>query len=113
MISVQQAEKGLMRYIDSEIMPKLTGWRKVGMGAYIALIARNGRSLIAKYKDHPAVAVLNVTDGESIDIDAVYNAILPYAGEAIKIDIPAIGEISLNREDIDKIYRYMKGDAEQ
>lgn len=57
--------------------------------------------------------MLNVTDGENIDIDAVYNAVLPYADDAIKIDIPAIGEISLNREDIDKIYRYMKGDAEQ
>ena len=102
-----------MRYIDSEIMPKLTGWRKVGMGAYIALAARNAGGLITKYKDHLAVAVLNVTDGENIDIDAVYNAVLPYAGDAIKIDIPAIGEISLNREDIDKIYRYMKGDAEQ
>lgn len=102
-----------MRYIDSEIMPKLTGWRKVGMGAYIALAARNAGGLITKYKDHPAVAVLNVTDGENIDIDAVYNAVLPYADDAIKIDIPTIGEISLNREDIDKIYRYMKGDAEQ
>ena len=59
------------------------------------------------------MAVLNVTDGENIDIDAVYNAVLPYADDAIKIDIPTIGEISLNREDIDKIYRYMKGDAEQ
>lgn len=57
--------------------------------------------------------MLNVTDGENIDIDAVYNAVLPYADDAIKIDIPAIGEISLNREDIDKIYRYMKRDAEQ
>lgn len=108
MISIQQAEQGITRFIDSEIMPKLSGWRKVGMGAYIALITRNCSNLISAYKGHPAIAALNIIEGDYIDIDAVYNALLPQMQEQITLEIPVIGSLTLGRADLDKLYSYIR-----
>ncbi len=108
MITIQQVEQGITRFIDGEIMPKLTGWRKVGMGVYIALITRNCSNLISTYKDHPAIVVLNIIEGDYIDIDAVYNALLRQMAEPINIEIPVIGALTLDRADLDKLYSYMR-----
>lgn len=110
MITITQAQAGLMRYIDAEILPHLTGAKKIGAGIYVALAARNFPGVIEKVKQHPAVAVLGVVDGEMIDIDAVYNAAMPLFAERQKVTIPAIGDITFDQSDVEKLYRYMKGD---
>lgn len=110
MITIAQAQNGLMRYIDAEILPHLTGAKKIGAGIYVALAARNLPAAIERYKTHPAIAVLGLFDGENIDIDAAYNAAMPLFTERQKVTIPAIGDITFDQSDVEKLYRYMRGE---
>ena len=110
MISIQQAQNGLYKYIDMEMLPHLTGFKKIGLSAYASLSANNVRELITKYKDHPAMSVTHLVDENcNIDIESLYNAIAPQFTERQKLNIPLIGEFVFSREDIDKIYNYMRG----
>lgn len=111
MVTMQQAQQGILKYIDMEIMPHLSGLKKVGLGAYVALAAKNTTGIVEKYKSHPAVEVLGVIDGENnVDIDRLYQATAPMFadGQKVTLTIPLIGELRLDREDVEKLYRYMR-----
>ena len=64
MVTMQQVKTGLVRYIDTDVLPHLTGIKKLGLGVYTALAANNVVGLIEKYREHPAVAVLDVIDAD-------------------------------------------------
>lgn len=111
MISLQQAQSGLARFVDRELVPHLTGIKRIGLAAYSALAANNVGELVMKYKDHPAVSVLHIINGNGeIDIDALRGALFPLFAEKQTVEIPLIGEFKFDQNDIDKMYRYMKGE---
>ena len=111
LVTMNQVKNGLVKDIDSDVLPHLTGIKKIGLGVYTALAADNVVGLIEKYKVHPAVSVLNVIDAEgNVDIDKLYQALDPMfsTGERQSINIPMIGELIMDRNDLEKLYRYMK-----
>ena len=112
MVTMQQVKTGLVKYIDTDVLPHLTGIKKLGLGVYTALAANNVVDLIEKYRDHPAVAVLDVIDTDgNVDIDKLYQAIAPQFanGEKQVINIPLIGDMTVDKSDLEKLYRYIKG----
>lgn len=112
MITLQQAQIGLVRYIESDVMPHLDGMKKVGLGIYAGLAGNNISTLISKYAHHPAVEVMGIIDDAgNIDLDAVYQAALPLFsnGQRVPINIPLIGTLTVDKTDLDKLYQYMKG----
>lgn len=112
MATLEQVKKGVLYYIESDILPHLTGAKKFGFAAYVSLASENVVSIAEKYKSHPAVSVLNiVSDNGDVDIDKLYSAVTDIIknGEKMKIDIPFIGELTIDRSDIEKLYRYIKG----
>ena len=65
-----------------------------------------------KYREHPAVAVLDMIDAEgNVDIDKLYQAVAPQFANGKKqtISIPLIGDMTIDRTDLEKLYRYIKG----
>lgn len=111
LVTMNQVKNGLVKYIDNDVLPHLTGIKKIGLGVYTALAADNVVGLMEKYKDHPAVSVLNVIDAEgNIDIDKLYKSVLPMfeSGERQSINIPLIGELLVDKTDLEKLYRYIK-----
>lgn len=108
-VTINQVLKGLMTYIDTEILPHLTGVKKVGLGVYTALAANKAGGIISQYKEHPAVAMLDVVQGDNVDIERVYKAAVPYFenGTKYQINIPFIGAITVDRSDLDKLYNYI------
>lgn len=112
MVTMERVKNGLIKYIDTDIMPHLTGARKIGLGVYVALASDKVTDIVMQYRENPAVAVLDVIDAEgNIDIDRLYQAVLQMvqSGEKIPIEIPLIGEIRLDKSDVENIYRYIKG----
>ena len=108
MVTIAQVQNGLMKYLDAEILPHLTGATKVGVGIFAALASRN----IAQYANHPAVAMLNVIDGNGmVDIDAIYSAAMPMFATPQKISIPVVGDFTFDQSDVEKLRRYMEGNA--
>lgn len=111
-VSIQQVKNGVLTYIESDILPHLSGIRKVAAGAYVALAAEKAEEMILKYSKTPAIAVLDLIgqDG-SVDIDRVYKAVAPMVkdGEKIGIDVPMIGRFNLDKTDLEKIYKNIRG----
>lgn len=111
MVSMNQVQKGLMKYIDNDVLPHLTGMKRVGLGIYSGLAAQNFGAMVEKYKDHPAVSVLDVIDDNgNVDIDKLYKAAAPMfsSGERHTISIPLIGDMTVDRSDLEKLYQYIK-----
>lgn len=111
MATLNQIQSGILRYIESDLMPHLDGLKKIGLGVYTTLAAGNITSMLISYKSHPAVKMLDIIDdSDQVDIDRLYDAILPYYanGEKSTMLIPLIGEFIINKNDIDKLYKYIK-----
>lgn len=110
MATIQQVKNGLVKYIDNDMLPHLSGFKKIGLGIYTALAAENVANIVMKYKDHPAISVLGIIDGSNVDVDKLYNAVYPMFNNGQKqiIDIPVIGEYVVDSTDIEKLYKYIK-----
>ena len=112
MVTIEQVKAGVLKYVETDMLPKIMGWKKIALGAYVALASENFTEMTRQYWNHPAVAVLNVFDATgNADIDKVYNAMYPMManGEKITIPIPVVGDYTADRSDLEKIYRYIRG----
>jgi hypothetical protein len=106
MIRVEQLQRGISAFADTELVPKMTGIQKwifsAGVSAYLADAPR----LIEKLKTNQVVRDLDlINESNMIDMDKIYR----YLKEAAKkgpaeIDLPMIGKITLTEADLDKIY---------
>lgn len=110
MVTLEQIANGVTKYIDTEILPHLTGIKRIGLGVYSGLAANNVAAMVAKYKDHPMVAVLDVIHDDGVDLDKLYNAVYPMFkdGQRESIQIPMIGEWQIDKTDIEHLYKYIK-----
>jgi hypothetical protein len=109
MISYEQAVKGVVRYVDNEMLPHMTGVKKIGLGAYIALAAKNAAQTLKTAAASPAVSITGAATTEGVDIDVLYNAISERMDGNVQLDVPMIGVFTVNRADVDKLYNYMRG----
>lgn len=108
MVTVKQVQSGIVRYVDSDLLPHLDGMKKIGLGIYMGLASENIGAAIQKYKDHPAVAMLNVvTEDGMVDIDKVYAVAKPMFEQKQSIDLPLIGRVTFDGDDVEKLYRYI------
>ena len=111
MVHYKQAIDGIARYIDSEIVPKMDGLQKwiFGTGAGIAM--RKADEIFHQLKDHQLLKALDLVKGEDINIELIYEELIKQANQsAVKIEIPLLGTLSLNKDDIEKMYRIIMYD---
>ena len=110
MRSDEQVIRGIVSYIDNEVMPKMTTAGKWMVGAWTVLAAEKASSVIHVVLSHPAVTSLGVVDGSGmIDIDRIEKAFVESAERCgtIYIDIPMIGRMSYSAADIHNIASYI------
>lgn len=115
MVSIANAQTGIIRFVEREIAPSLSMLEKVVVGGVMNLISGKLPQIIAKITDNKLFAALDIYDGEKIDIDALYNAIKPYIGIdpiPLPIKVPVLG-IDLNlvfsQREVETLYKYLKG----
>lgn len=111
MVTVSQVQRGFVLFVDNEIASAFNGWQRAVVGGVGGLIASNIPHLVKTYSTHPLVAAVGLYDCESnlMNIDALYNAIVPKLGaEKIPIDIPKIGTVKLGRDEFDILMKYIR-----
>ena len=111
MVHYKQAIDGIARYIDAEIVPKMDGLQRwiFGTGAGIAM--RKADEIFHQFKDHQLLKALDLVKGEDINIELIYEELIKQANQsAVKIEIPLLGTLSLNKDDIEKMYRIIMYD---
>ena len=109
MVSISAVQNGIVKYLDAELLPKLTGWKKWTFGAMASLWLGNLNNTFAKIKENAFVKSLGVVDSaDMIDIDKIYLEIYKQAQKgAIVVDIPFIEKLTLNISDVELLYRFI------
>lgn len=112
MITREQLASGIIRYIDTEIIPALPTASKWGVGTLVILAKGKYEDLIANAINMPIVKALGVVDENGlIDIDALANALRQSAGKYgnLQIEIPFGGTLSFTAEDVDRLKMRITG----
>ena len=114
MVSIQQVESGIVRYIDAEVAPKIPTNIPNGQIKKIAAVAGAVyavRSGLRKAAVHPTMAAIGAVDGEgNVDLEGLAAAAkeqIPDAG--FKASVPILGELTFFREDVDRLLQYITG----
>lgn len=100
--------QGLAKFIDHELVPKMTGLNKwvFGTGAGIAL--DKAEKLFHSIKDCQLLHTLELIEEDKIDITCIYRELLSQAEKGpVRIEIPMLGTITLDKTDVEKLYRYI------
>lgn len=112
MVTIQQAQQGIARFIDSEVVPRLSVVEKVIVGGGAGLLTAKLPEVLKKYSDNKMISALGIYDAEhgEIDIDALYNAVKPYIGaDPIPVKIPMVGlTLKFTQREIDTLYQFIK-----
>ena len=101
MISYTEIQTRLARFVDAEMLPHMTGGKRILLGGYAALQSA---------KDKPLVAMTGAVSAEGVDVDALFSAVSPYINEPVTLSLPVVGDFRLDRSDWEKLYRYLKGE---
>lgn len=109
MVSFQQTITGCVNYIDYEILGKIADWRKWVVGAGIGIALTKSTEVFNQLKQIPIVKTMGLIDeNDMIDIDTIYTEVLKQAKKgAITFNVPTLGALTLNQQDVEKMYRYI------
>lgn len=109
MVSVLQIQSGLTRFLDTEIVAKMSGWQKWVFGAGMGLAMTKTADIVEALKANPLISMLGViTPDNHIDIDALYREFKRQASQSpAVIEIPGMTAITLHEADVDRIYQYI------
>lgn len=110
MVSYTELQTRLARFVDAEMLPHMTGGKKILLGGYAALATKNAAGMLKSAKDKPLVAMTGAVSAEGVDVDALFSAVSPYINEPVMISFPIIGDFRFDRADWEKLYHYLKGE---
>ena len=110
MCNFEQVLKGVSKYIDEEILTKVSGWQKWVLGTGAGLMLSNSNNAFISLKDNELVRMLGVIDeADNICITKIYSELKNQARKGpITFDVPTLGLLTLNETDVDKLYEYIK-----
>lgn len=111
MVTTEKAIKGLVRYLDNELMSMLPakGWQRPVCGTAVAMAAKNAGKLIETLKSNKYLVAIGVFNSEgTIAIEDVKNEFVKQLGtEGMIINIPLIGPVTFHQSDVEKLYEYI------
>lgn len=109
MVTVTQIQNGLARYIDEEVVAAMPGWQKWVFGAGASIALNNLPATMERIKNTEVVKMLGVIDAQGdIDMAKIYQGVKKQSEKGpVSFEIPAMGKMTLNDADVDKIYRYI------
>lgn len=103
MVATEKIRAGITRYLDSEIMPRMPAFKAVAFGTAAALYLRRLPEICSKIP-----ASMGITNESGyIDIEVIHEELHNRMTHPVDIDVPMIGRITIDRDEIDKIYRYI------
>lgn len=112
MVTITQVQNGVAKFVDAEVIPRLSVMEKLVVGGGAGLVTAKLPEVLNKYADHKLVSTLGLYDQENgeIDLDAVYNAAKPYIGaDPVPVKIPFIGiTLKFTEREFDTLYKYIK-----
>jgi hypothetical protein len=116
MVSLNQVEKGIARYLDTVVAPKLPtagkydAVKKIAFMSGAMYLVKNSRVAVEGFLRNPMIAATGIiNDSGEVDIDGLVASIktnIPDTG--IVVPVPFVGEMKFYAADADVICRHIK-----
>lgn len=111
MVTVSKVQAGVVRFIDAEVVSRLSALERIVVGGGGGLIASKLPAVLDAYANNQLVSALGIYDREhsEVDVDALYNAVKPYiSADPIPITVPFVGlTLKFTQREIDTLYKYI------
>lgn len=117
MVSMNQIEAGIARYIDAEIAPNISIAGQFGPAKKIAFLTgaaylvRHSRGILEEYLTGSFAEGIGLHDGNgNIDLDGLMEVLkenIPEAG--LSMSLPFIGEVVFYKPDVDVLHKHITG----
>ena len=109
MYSYDTVIHGVIKFIDEDLLPKMDGLKRWVFGTAAGIMAEKSRHIFDKLKHNELIKSLELIDeNDHIDVACIYKELLKQAVHGpIEIDVPMLGVITLDKTDVEKLYRYI------
>lgn len=109
MVHYSKVLSGVAAYIDRELISQMGGSVKGWIaGAAAALMLERGKQAALEAMRAPMLKELGLIDGENVDVDAIYSALLEQARKgSATATLPLIGPVTFRESDVEALYRYI------
>lgn len=112
MVSREQVMKGILKYIDNEVIPYLPTAGKLCVGSITYIATSKIEKMIIGLTKNPIVTTLEIIDENGmIDVELISAALIENFGKYGNLDasIPFIGEMAFNSKDVEMLKEYIIG----
>lgn len=100
--------KGVLKFIDEDLLPKMHGLNRWLFGTGAGIMAHKSENIFEELKHNPLIKALDLIEDSRIDVTCIYKELSKQAEHGpIHIEVPMLGTVSLDKTDVDKIYRYI------
>lgn len=101
MVTLEQVEKGVLKYIDSEFVNKISGLRKWGVALMTESIALSIKDMVMKNREF-LVKSGYLTEDCMVDIEKLYSDCLEVTSKHGKVTehFPLIGDVTFSDTDV-------------
>lgn len=106
-VSIEQAQKAVMIYLENEIARKATGLHKAASYYVMAVLQNKFPQIIKMLQDDKLISFLDIFDKNGNIIADVLYQNARHAME--KAQTVTIYGVTFNTSDVDKLYEYLKG----
>lgn len=109
MVSIDRVQAGVARYLDTEIIAKMSGVNKWLVAATASAYISDAPELLRKLNEKKAFAALNLIDeAGNVDIDKVYQHLKPIAAKySAPVTLPVVGTLTFTEQDVDSLYTHI------
>lgn len=117
MVSMNQIETGVSRWLDRELMPKLPtggqydGIKKAATVALALYAIKRGRAALDSLTQNSFLGTIGAVDREgNVDLEGFVEEMKKQVPEnGLKVSVPMVGDMTFYRGDLDDVMRYIKG----
>lgn len=109
MVKASAISKGMVNFVDSELLPKIPGLQKWIVGTVAGIVGKKADAIIENLSQNPLMKTLGIVDDNgNIDIEVIYNELSKQASKSPAVlSIPMVGDIKLYADDVESLYRHI------
>lgn len=110
MYSYDKVLSAIIKFIETELEPKMQGIQKWMFGTMAGIVAKKSEEVYKELSNNKMLKSLNIIKDNDINFDLIYEELIKQAEKGpIDINIPMIGIITLNSSDVKKLHQILEG----
>lgn len=111
MVHYSRVINGLITYISKDIAGSFTGgWENWIIKTFAGLAYGKSEKIFRTLAKSPIIAVLDLVDGENVDIEAFLAELKKHAQQGTAtVNLPVVGPVTFSSGDVDALHRYIMG----